>query len=99
MIFEQLSALIADQFGVDQDSITMDTSFEEDLSADSLDRKSDLWTGGDGRRRPLQDHHGRRFGEPDSKPYRCLISASDQMSETEPRPCGGVLLLSKEKQT
>ena len=37
MIFEQLSALIADQFGVDQDSITMDTSFEEDLSADSLD--------------------------------------------------------------
>ena len=37
MIFEELSALIADQFGVDQDSITMDTSFEEDLSADSLD--------------------------------------------------------------
>ncbi len=37
MIFEKVSALIADQFGVDQDSITMDTSFEEDLSADSLD--------------------------------------------------------------
>lgn len=37
MIFEKLSALIADQFGVDQDTITMDTSFEEDLSADSLD--------------------------------------------------------------
>ena len=38
MIFEKVSALIADQFGVDQDSITMDTSFgleemgEEDLS-------------------------------------------------------------------
>lgn len=37
MIFEKVSVLIADQFGVDQDSITMDTSFEEDLSADSLD--------------------------------------------------------------
>ena len=37
MIFETLSAIIADQFGVDVDTITMDTSFEEDLSADSLD--------------------------------------------------------------
>ena len=37
MIFETLSAIIADQFGVDADTITMDTSFEEDLSADSLD--------------------------------------------------------------
>ncbi len=37
MIFEKLCAIIADQFGVEADSITMDTSFEEDLGADSLD--------------------------------------------------------------
>ncbi|MCI8594176.1 MAG: acyl carrier protein [Oscillospiraceae bacterium] len=37
MIFEKLSALIAEQFSVDADTITMETSFEEDLSADSLD--------------------------------------------------------------
>ena len=36
MIFEKVCALIAEQFNVDADSITMDTSFEE-LGADSLD--------------------------------------------------------------
>ena len=37
MIFEQLKAMLAEQFGVDADSITKETSFEEDLGADSLD--------------------------------------------------------------
>ena len=37
MIFEKLSALIAEQFNVDVDSITMETSFEDDLNADSVD--------------------------------------------------------------
>ena len=37
MIFEKLCALIAEQFNVDADSITMDTSFEDDLNADSVD--------------------------------------------------------------
>ena len=36
MIFEKLAALLSEQFGVDVDSITMDTSIE-DLGADSLD--------------------------------------------------------------
>ena len=36
MIFETLAALLSEQFGVDVDSITMDSSFE-DLGADSLD--------------------------------------------------------------
>ena len=37
MIFEKVSALIAEQFNVDADSITMETSFEDDLNADSVD--------------------------------------------------------------
>ena len=37
MIFEKLCALIAEQFNVDVSTITMETSFEEDLSADSVD--------------------------------------------------------------
>ena len=36
MIFAKISALLAEQFGVDADSITMETTFEE-LGADSLD--------------------------------------------------------------
>ena len=37
MIFEKVCALIAEQFNVDADSIAMDTSFEDDLNADSVD--------------------------------------------------------------
>ena len=37
MIFEKLAALIAEQFNVDEDSITMETSFVDDLNADSVD--------------------------------------------------------------
>lgn len=37
MIFEQLKGLLAEQFGVDAQTITNETSFEEDLGADSLD--------------------------------------------------------------
>ena len=37
MIFERLCAIIAEQFSVSTDSITMDMSFADDLGADSLD--------------------------------------------------------------
>ena len=37
MIFKQLCEMLAEQFGVDADTITMDTTFEDDLRADSLD--------------------------------------------------------------
>ena len=37
MIFEKLAALVAEQFNVDVDSITMETSFTDDLNADSVD--------------------------------------------------------------
>ncbi|MCI8304794.1 MAG: acyl carrier protein [Lawsonibacter sp.] len=37
MIFEKLAALIAEQFNVSADSVTMETSFTDDLNADSVD--------------------------------------------------------------
>jgi acyl carrier protein len=37
MIFEKLSEIVADQFSVEVSTITMDTTFEDDLGADSLD--------------------------------------------------------------
>lgn len=37
MVFEKIKELIVDQFGVDEDSVTLETSFAEDLNADSLD--------------------------------------------------------------
>lgn len=36
-MLEKLCALLANQFGVDPDTVTADTSFEEDLGADSVD--------------------------------------------------------------
>ena len=37
MVFEKIRAIICDQFGVPENMVTMDTSFKEDLNADSLD--------------------------------------------------------------
>ena len=37
MIFEKLCDLISEQFSVEADTITVDTTFEDDLGADSLD--------------------------------------------------------------
>ncbi|NCB05871.1 MAG: acyl carrier protein [Clostridia bacterium] len=37
MIFEKLSELVADQFGVSPDEVTMETSFVDDFNADSID--------------------------------------------------------------
>lgn len=37
MIFEKLSELISEQFSVELSAVTMDTAFEDDLGADSLD--------------------------------------------------------------
>lgn len=37
MVFEKVKVILAEQFDVEEDEITMDTNLEEDLSADSLD--------------------------------------------------------------
>jgi acyl carrier protein len=36
-IFEKVKAIIVDQLGVDEDKVTMEASFRDDLEADSLD--------------------------------------------------------------
>ena len=37
MVFEKLQQMIAEDFGVEPEEITMETSFMDDLEADSLD--------------------------------------------------------------
>ncbi len=36
-MFEKIRKIISEQFNIDEDKITLDTSFYDDLSADSLD--------------------------------------------------------------
>lgn len=37
MVFEKLVELLSEQFGAEPETITLQTSFDEDLGADSLD--------------------------------------------------------------
>lgn len=37
MVFEKIRDFVCEQFGIDEDDISMDTSFRADLNADSLD--------------------------------------------------------------
>ena len=37
MVFEKVREIIVDQLGVDEDEVSMDSSFIDDLGADSLD--------------------------------------------------------------
>lgn len=37
MVFDKVKTIIAEQLGVDEDIITMESSFKDDLGADSLD--------------------------------------------------------------
>jgi len=37
MVFEIIKKIVAEQFGIEEDEITMETAFEDDLDADSLD--------------------------------------------------------------
>ena len=37
MVFEKVKAILSEQFDVEEDSITSDTSIADDLGADSLD--------------------------------------------------------------
>lgn len=37
MVVDKIKAIIADKLSIDEDTISLDSSFSEDLSADSLD--------------------------------------------------------------
>jgi acyl carrier protein len=37
MVFDKICEFISEQFGIEEDDITLETSFKTDLNADSLD--------------------------------------------------------------
>lgn len=47
MVFEKVKNILAVQFDVDEDSITMETDIQKDLEADSLDVTDLMMTLGD----------------------------------------------------
>ena len=55
-IIKKIKSILAEQFGENEDSITLDTNLTEDLGADSLDL-ADILMG-------IEDEFGVRFDEP-----------------------------------
>ena len=47
MVFEKVKAILADQFDVEEDSITLESNIQDDLGADSLDIMELMMTLGD----------------------------------------------------
>ena len=43
MEFEKIKEILVDQLNIDEDEITMDASFIDDLGADSLDIVDSVW--------------------------------------------------------
>ena len=66
MIFEKIASILAEQFGIEQDEITMDTSFE-DLGADSLDVVELTMA--------LEEEFG--IGEMEEEDLSCISTVSD----------------------
>ncbi|MCL2405816.1 MAG: acyl carrier protein [Defluviitaleaceae bacterium] len=73
MEFEKIRDVIADQMGVDKDSITPDTSFQDDLNADSLDIFQII--------SELEDVFGMEFANEDADKIRTVGDATQHIKE------------------
>lgn len=73
MAFDKIREIIAEQLGVDADSITMETSFIDDLGADSLDIVSLIMA--------LEEEFGIEFAEEDTDKIKTVGDAVNYISE------------------
>ena len=87
MIFDKLKTIIAQQFGVEENAVTAEMSFEDDLGADSVDLVELSMASGGGRKRSTVDGRGR-----DSVPWATCSSISrsawricEQRGHTQPK--------------
>ncbi|MBQ4159663.1 MAG: acyl carrier protein [Clostridia bacterium] len=73
MNFDKIREIIAEQLGIDADSITMDSSFVDDLGADSLDIVSLIMA--------LEEEFGIEFAEEDAEKIKTVGDAVNYISE------------------
>ncbi len=73
MAFDKIREIIAEQLGLDADSITMDSSFIDDLGADSLDIVSLIMA--------LEEEFGIEFAEEDAEKIKTVGDAVNYISE------------------
>ncbi len=73
MNFDKIREIIAEQLGIDADSITMDSSFVDDLGADSLDIVSLIMA--------LEEEFDIEFAEEDAEKIKTVGDAVNYISE------------------
>ena len=73
MEFEKIRDVIAEQMGIDKDSITPETSFQGDLNADSLDIFQII--------SELEDVFGMEFANEDADSIRTVGDAARHVKE------------------
>ena len=73
MEFEQIRDVIAEQMGVDKESITPETAFQDDLNADSLDIFQII--------SELEDIFGMEFSNEDADKIRTVGDAAEYIKQ------------------
>ena len=71
-VFERVKELLAEQLGVDENEITEEASFQEDLDADSLDLVELIME--------LEDQFGMKISDDDAQKIQTVGQAVDYVS-------------------
>jgi len=71
--YERLRKLIAEQLGVDEEKVTPEASFVEDLNADSLDLVDMIMA--------LEEHFGLEISDEDAEKIRTVQDAVNYIEE------------------
>lgn len=73
MTFDRIREIIAEQLGIDADTITMESSFVDDLGADSLDIVSLIMA--------MEEEFGIEFAEDDADKIKTVGDAVNYISD------------------
>ena len=73
MTFDKIREIIAEQLGIDADTITMEPSFVDDLGADSLDIVSLIMA--------MEEEFGIEFAEDDADKIKTVGDAVNYISD------------------
>ena len=72
-IFQKLKGIVVEQLGVDEEDVTMEASFVEDLNADSLDLVELIMS--------LEEEFGTEISDEDAERIRTVQEAVDYIDE------------------